>query len=203
MVDEIRIYVEGGGDSKDTKAFLRQGFSQFLADPVSSAREKGIRWQIVMCGTRGAAVDAFRTSVRQRPGVFHILLIDSEGPVAARPWNHLRGRGEWYGEELDDQHCHLMVQCMEAWFVADVDALQAFYGPQFNPNPIPRNPDVELIAKARLTACLKAATRATQKGEYQKIHHAYQILQRINVNTVRHASRHCDRLFVVLETQMH
>ena len=30
MVKEIRIYIEGGGDKKDTKKAIRLGFSEFL-----------------------------------------------------------------------------------------------------------------------------------------------------------------------------
>ena len=32
MVKEIRVYIEGGGDGKNTKALIRQGFSGFLQD---------------------------------------------------------------------------------------------------------------------------------------------------------------------------
>ena len=31
MVNEIRIYAEGGGDGKDTKATIRCGFGEFLS----------------------------------------------------------------------------------------------------------------------------------------------------------------------------
>jgi hypothetical protein len=37
---------------------------------------------------------------------------------------------------------------LEAWFLADKDALKACYGQGFNPNSIPGNPNVEQIAKA-------------------------------------------------------
>lgn len=30
MVNEIRIYIEGGADKKDQKDFIRQGFSKFF-----------------------------------------------------------------------------------------------------------------------------------------------------------------------------
>lgn len=43
MVSEIRVYVEGGGNSKDTRARLREGFSGFLRDLVDKARQKRIR----------------------------------------------------------------------------------------------------------------------------------------------------------------
>jgi len=44
MVTEVRIYAEGGGDKKDTRALLREGFSRFLDSLRKMARSKGIRW---------------------------------------------------------------------------------------------------------------------------------------------------------------
>jgi hypothetical protein len=203
VVREIRIYAEGGGDSKDTKAFLRQGFSIFLRDLVLLARQRGIRWQIVTCGSRNSAIDAFRTAIRENPESFNVLLVDSETPVGGTPWLHLRTRNEWDGGGLPDDHCHLMAQAMEAWFIADVDTLANFYGAGFHRNSLPRNPNVEQIPKAQLEPSLKAASRATQKGEYHKIRHASKLLESININLVRHASGHCERLFTILAAKMH
>ena len=203
MVREIRIYIEGGGDSKDTKAFLRQGFSLFLRDLVLMARQRGIRWQIVTCGSRNSAFDAFRTAIRENPDSFNVLLVDSEAHVETTPWLHLRRRNEWDGGDLLDDHCQLMTQAMEAWFIADVETLADFYGAGFHRNSLPRNPNVEEIAKAQLEPSLRAATRATQKGEYHKIRHASKLLEIVNVNVVRRASRHCDRLFTILVAKMH
>ena len=52
MVKEIRIYIEGGGDDRDTKRQMRQGFSGFLKDLVQIARSKRIKWDIIVCGSR-------------------------------------------------------------------------------------------------------------------------------------------------------
>jgi hypothetical protein len=81
LVTEIRIYVEGGGDSADTKQFLREGFSTFLKGVNSNAREKRIRWHVVMCGGRVATIKAFRTATRQHAEAFNVLLVDSESAV--------------------------------------------------------------------------------------------------------------------------
>jgi hypothetical protein len=202
VVSEIRLYVEGGGDSKDTKAFLRQGFRAFLTDLVSVARAKGIRWQIVMCGARNATFDAFNTSVRQNPKAFNVLVVDAEQEVHATPWAHLQARDHWDPRGTSDEHCHLMTQAMEAWLIADVDALERFYGPGFNRNSIPNRPDIEQVPKANLEPSLKAATRNTQKGEYRKIHHASRLLAILDTALVRRSSRYCDRLFEVLLREM-
>jgi hypothetical protein len=203
VVGEIRVYVEGGGDSKDTKAFLREGFGIFLSGLVSLARSKRIRWQLVMCGSRNATFDAFNTSMRQNPEAFNVLLVDSEAPVTTTPWAHLQARDKWKGGNLHDDHCHLMVQAMEAWFISDVEALAKFYGEGLYRNGIPNSANVELIPKANLEPSLRAATRNTQtKGEYKKILHASKLLGLIDSTKVRARSPHCERLFTVITSKM-
>ena len=49
MTKEIRIYIEGGGDYKDTKRTLRQGFKGSFKDLVL-AREHKVKWNIIVCG---------------------------------------------------------------------------------------------------------------------------------------------------------
>jgi hypothetical protein len=202
LVTEIRIYVEGGGDSADTKQFLREGFSTFLKDLNSKAREKRIRWHLVICGGRVATIDAFKTAIRQHEQAFNVLLVDSESAVQSTPWQHLRARREWDNEQHHDDHCQFMTQAMEAWFVADTDALSRFYREGFRRNAIPGNADVEQIAKDDLEPCLKNATRETTKGVYHKGRHAWQLLKIIDPSRVRRASRHCQRLFDTLTSMM-
>lgn len=199
---EIRIYVEGGGDSADTKQFLREGFSTFLKELNSKAREKCIRWQLVMCGGRVATIDAFRTAIHQHAQAFNVLLVDSESAVQTTPWKHLQGREEWADKHPHDDHCQLMTQAMEAWFVADIEALSHFYGQGFCGNAFPGYEDVERIAKDDLEPCLKSATQHTTKGEYHKGKHAWKLLKIIDPNKVRRASRHCKRLFDTLSGKM-
>ncbi|MGO8819260.1 MAG: DUF4276 family protein [Terriglobia bacterium] len=199
---EIRMYVEGGGDSADTKQFLREGFSTFLNDLNSRARENRIRWHLVMCGGRLAAIDAFRTAIRQHAQAFNVLLVDSESAIQATPWRHLQARGEWDEEQPHDDHCHFMTQAMEAWFVADTKALSQFYGQGFRSAAIPGYADVEQIAKDDLEPCLKNATHDTAKGEYHKGRHAWKLLKIIDPNKVRKASRNCNRLFHTLTTKL-
>lgn len=43
MTNEIRIYIEGGGDSKDGKAEIRKGFGAFLVSLREMARKRRIR----------------------------------------------------------------------------------------------------------------------------------------------------------------
>ena len=203
MVKEIRIYIEGGGDSKDTKAQLRGGFSNFFKELVQVARSKQIKWNITVCGSRNNAFRDFKNALADHPNAFVILLVDSEAPVKQPPWEHLKSRDNWDSPGVDDTHCYLMVQVMEAWFMADIDTLKTFYGQGFKENAIPKNINVETIEKDSLEPSLKAASRDTKsKGEYQKIQHASKLLEMLDVDKVRKASSECDRMFATLTALM-
>jgi len=203
MVKEIRIYIEGGGDGKDTKARLRGGFSFFFKELVQVARSKQIKWNITVCGSRNNAFRDFKNALADRPNAFIILLVDSEAPVKQPPWEHLKLRDNWDSPGVDDTHCYLMVQAMEAWFMADIDTLKRFYGQGFKENAIPKNINVETIEKDSLEPSLKAASRDTKsKGEYQKIQHASKLLEMLDVDKVRKASSECDRIFINLTQLM-
>lgn len=205
MVKEIRIYIEGGGESKDTKARLRRGFSNFFKELVEVAKSKKIKWNITLCGSRNNAFRDFKNALATHPDAFVILLVDSEAPVVKQsPWEHLKSRDNWDAPAgVDETHCYLMVQTMEAWFMADIDTLKKFYGQGFKENAIPKNINVETIDKNLLERSLKAASRGTKsKGEYQKIQHASELLEMLDVDKVRKASSECERLFKTLTELM-
>jgi len=199
MVTQIRIYIEGGGDRSDTKAEVRRGFSKFLEPLRRIAGERRIQWDLIACGSREVAFDRFKSGLRDHPESCCILLVDSEAPVTQGPWKHLEGRDGWKSTTTDEQ-CHLMVHCMESWLIADPSALAEFYGQGFRPNALPRAADVETVAKERIAAALEHATKDTQKGRYHKIRHGPDLLGRLDPARVRQRAKHCDRLFMVLET---
>ena len=91
-----------------------------------------------------------------------------------------------------------MVQTMEAWFLADIDALRQYYGKKLQESAIPKNPNVEEIDKTRLESSLEAATRHTSKGQYHKTRHASKLLELLDVDKVRKASQYCDCFFTTL-----
>lgn len=205
MVKEIRIYIEGGGEGKDTKASLRQGFSSFFKELVQVVQSKKIKWNITLCGSRNNAFRDFKNALATHPDAFVILLVDSEAPVVKQsPWEHLKSRDNWDAPTgVDETHCYLMVQAMEAWFMADIDTLKRFYGQGFKENAIPKKSNVEKIEKDLLEPRLKAASRDTKsKGEYQKIQHASTLLKMLDVDKVRKASSECDRIFTTLTELM-
>ncbi len=200
MVTKVRIYIEGGGDGRETKSSIRQGFSKFLKPLVEIAKSQNIEWNIIMCGSRNNAYRDFRNALTSHPEAFNVLLVDAEASVNTQfPWEHLKFRDNWDRPlGVDDSHCHLMVQTMEAWFISDIATLKTFYGQGFQENAISKNANVETIDKDSLARSLNTATRSTTKGEYQKIKHASKLLQLLDVDKVRKASPSCDRVFTTL-----
>ena len=199
MTREIRIYVEGGGDGRETKARLRQGFSAFLSQLRERARDQNIRWEVVACGSRGSTFRNYKTALDSHPDAFNVLLVDAEAAVISnQPWEHLRTQDNWDNPGVEDKHCHLMVQCMEAWLIADREAIRGYYGQGFQENALPNNPNVEAVDKDRLFDALQNATRNTTKGQYHKTRHGPEILEKVRSDEVRSKSRHCDRLFHTL-----
>lgn len=178
----VKIYVEGGGNSKALKSRCREGFSKFLA----KAGFEGRMPRIVACGSRNKAFGDFCTALDAASfEKFFLLLVDSEGPITSgcSPWTHLKNRS---GDNWDkpsaanDDHVHLMVQCMEAWFLADKDTLKKFYGAGFNIRALPANPNIEMISKCDIFSGLESATTRTSKGRYNKGENSYILLGMIN-----------------------
>ena len=192
----VKIYVEGGGDGNALKRECRRGFSEFFRKAGLDGRMP----RIVACGSRGDAFDDFCTAVRSAAAdQFVMLLVDSEEGVATSdgPWQHVSKRDGWTRPvRARDESLCLMVQCMEAWFVADRDCLRAYYGQGFNVRNLPRRPEVEGIAKADLYAALDRATRNCTKGRYRtrKGRHSFSILSKVNPDAVAAASPHARRM---------
>ncbi len=188
---EVRIYVEGGGDSRDSKEALRRGFRQLF-------HNAGVSVQVVACGRRDKAYKDWKLALDSHSDAVNLLLVDSEGPVTGdtTPWKHLRGT--WDLPLGTEERCHLMVQLMESWFLADPAALSAYYGQHFGVGGLPGRENVEEIPKSDVERSLKRATEKTQKGEYHKIRHAADLLGRIDPARVRKRAPHCERLFKTL-----
>jgi hypothetical protein len=73
--------------------------------------------RIIACGGRDDAFDRFRHAPEEQHA---ILLVDSEGPVATKPWVHLKARDGWDPGAATDDQAQLMVACMERglWRIA-------------------------------------------------------------------------------------
>ena len=196
MVDEIRIYVEGGGDGKNTKAVFHEGMSRFLIELRQMAQAKKTKWKIIVCGSRSSTFRDFCNGNKSNPKATNILLVDSESPVTGSTCSqHLDQQDKWNMSGINGDYVHLMVQVMESWIIADVDALAAYYGNGFNRNAVPGNSNVEAIPKTSIESALNNATKSTKKGKYHKIRHGPDILGQLSVPLVRSKAEHCDKLF--------
>jgi hypothetical protein len=200
-VVNIRIYVEGGGESNALRTRCRRAFSEFLRKGGLEGRMP----RIIACGTRRDAYDAFCTAVLGAENdTFPILLVDSEAPLEARgPWAHLKARDDWdCPANATDDSIHLMVECMEAWFLADRAQLAAFYGQGYSNGSLPNRTDVENIPKSQVLRSLTMATRqARTKGAYDKGAHAFELLGKIDPAIVRKVAPYANRLLVVLASK--
>jgi hypothetical protein len=192
-VNEIRIYVEGGG-GKDSKGWLRVAFTQFLNKARAGDEKSTTTLRVVMCGSRQETYEAFRLGSRDHAESAVLLLVDAEAPVAGTEREHLAAQDRWDLYFAADDSIHLMTEVMESWFVADAKALARFYGQGFAAGSIPKRKNVEEIPKADVEKALKDATRNTQPGTYHKTRHAPKILESLDPATVRARARRCERL---------
>ena len=189
----VKVYVEGGGDGRELRVKCRESFSAFFGKTKLAGRMP----RVISCGARQKTFDRFRTALTKTTNDdFIVLLVDSEEPVRDASWLHLKNCDNWDKPPgATDDNAHLMVQCMEAWFMADKEALAEFFGTGFNEGGLPARPDVEGIPKTDINSGLRLATRqCQQKGEYHKAQHSFAILGRLNPQKVIEASPHARRL---------
>ncbi|MHB8124609.1 MAG: DUF4276 family protein [Desulfitobacteriaceae bacterium] len=163
----VKIYVEGGGDRQLLKSDCRKAFKKFFEKLGFSGRLP----RVIPCGSRNNAYEDFCTSLRSSgcTGELTFLLVDSENSVNPGfqniPWQHLRNRDGWEKPDgATDEQVHLMIECMESWFLADTVALRDFFSQGFNANSLPSNTNIETITKANVLSSLENASRNTQKG---------------------------------------
>ena len=196
----VKIYVEGGGDDEDTITRCRQGFAAYCAKAAPGRS----RPRIVPCGGRNQTFDKFKAAVgSSNASDLCVLLVDSEGAVGATsPTVYLSSRDKWDFSRLKTHHIFLMVQAMEAWFLADRETLAAFYDGGFLPKSLPgASTNIEAVSKDDLESALKKATRrANTKGEYHKINHGAALLALIDPIKVENASPHAARFHQFLRS---
>jgi hypothetical protein len=192
----VCVFVEGGGLQAKTQTACRKAFRLFF-EKVLGDRPKP---RIIASGGRDEAYHDFCRSLEHDPDAFPVLLVDSEDAVAAgkNVRTHLRDREKHWTNAIPDGQVYLMVQCMEAWFLADIPAVEHYYGQGFQASALPPNPNIEQIPKRDVMNGLHNATRATDKGPYHKTKHGFDILERIDPGGVRQRSEHADALFALL-----
>lgn len=205
--DEGRVVliVEGGGDGRnDLKVECRRGFNRLLERAGWSKRMP----RIVAAGSRNNAYSVFagmfEDLLTKRSRELPLLLVDSEGPVStASPWAHVKGRtldGWERPEGAEDDQLHLMVQCMEAWFLADREAMKAFFGKGFRENALPAaTRHLETIPPAEVVQALARAAGGAAKEGYRKGAHSFKLLAVLDPAKIRAASPWAERFFSVVD----
>ena len=194
----IAIYLEGGGQGRDTKRRLRIGMDRFLRELKEQARRKSMHWKVVACGGRDQAFRRWSRGPATARYPVRILLVDAEGPVTGSAVAHLAARDGWTISQADEASVHLMVQTMESWIVADRSALEGYYGPHLLASALPAAANLETVPKDDIQRALEVATRPTGKGEYHKTRHPPGLLGRLDAARVRARCRTCNRLFKVV-----
>lgn len=207
----VKLYVEGGGDAAALKSVCREGFKQFL----EKAGLKGSMPRVVACGGRQDAFESYCTAIEN--GDPAVLLVDSEAPVpgkhqqrdpaAWQPWLYLKQRK---GDSWDkpaagvDADCHLMVQVMESWFLADRETLKNFFGQGFKENSLPAaGKAIESVSKAEVYQSLADATSGCKtKAKYGKGEHSFKLLKLVDPATVTAASPWAARFVAQMKTKM-
>ena len=194
MVSEIRIYLEGAKQ-------LAPAMSQFLSEVRGAAGRKRCRFKVVACRDSATTVKDFCFALDDHPDAWNLLLVDSDGPYSEQLLTTLKQREYWnppHGAGDVNTSVFWMVQVMETWFLADPEALVAYYKAGFRRKALKPNPEVEQIPKDDVLSSLDAATKESSKGRYHKTRHAPQILMRLKPNTVRESAPSCRRLFDAL-----
>ena len=196
----VKLFVEGGGDARSLKRDCREGFRKF----IERAGINGNRFKVVACGDRRKAFNNFKNEPAEADEI-PVLLVDSEDPVTRHgPWQHLKARREDNWDRplgTEDNQCHLLVQSMESWFLADRQTLELFYVQGFQRNALPADPNIEQIPKRDVLAGLNQATRNTSKGRYSKGRHSFYLLGELNPDKVTNASRYAHRFVESLRSR--
>lgn len=189
----VKIYVEGGGDSKELHVRCREGFRKL----IEKAGFQGRMPRIVACGGREATFDAFRTATDIRAN-YPLLLVDSEEPApeTARPddpdhsmaWEHLQARDGWERPaEVADDQAQLMVTCMETWIMADRAALRTVFGASLQESALLPVPDLEQYHRDTVQEALEHATRNCGRDRaYRKGRRSFQALAAVSPATLEH-----------------
>ncbi|HEY3295456.1 MAG TPA: DUF4276 family protein [bacterium] len=194
---QIWINIEGGGQNRSQQIEFREGLEVFFRE----FKEK-VSFRIIPGGSKDNTVSDFKATLASSETAFVVLVVDSDQDVPAKV-NYRQflqtSNPSWNLPELPDEHYHMMVQVMEAWFLADREALRTHYGQRFRENALPSHSKVEQVPKNDIYHGMEAATRETTKGVYQKRKHSAGILKLLDRNRVCAAAPHCKRLFDVLE----
>lgn len=191
---KAQIFVEGGAKgARFLNAACREGFRQFI-----QKLHLRVTPRIVASGGRNDAIHDFQTAIKKKAvDDIVLLLIESEKPVEdIQNPSVIVSLKIPHNQNMDDCVI-LMVTCMETWFVADRETLQAFFGSGFRENALPALPNIEQKLPTDIFACLKRATKECSKN-YEKGAMSYEILIGIRPETVASSCASAERCIQLL-----
>jgi hypothetical protein len=203
----VTVLVEGAGESLALRSIAKKKLGELLKK-LPLARQPRIEFQ----GTRRAAFDRLEIELSKptKDRVF-ILLVDSEEPFTESSdpnekhhrWAHVRNRSEDHWERPDaatDEHLHFMATAMETWIIADKEAIRSRFPKDFRENAIKDIRDWEERSKEEVQDLLRSATgERSWKGCYKKGEISFELLGRVNPQTLRDNCRHANLFFSELE----
>jgi hypothetical protein len=176
-----RVYLEGGGDSKELNARCREGFRKLL-------EKSGFKLRMPRLVASGGRADTFNDFLIAYHGAetYVAMIVDSEDPVAdiEATWDHLRARDGWLRPPgAENEQVVLMTTCMETWIAADREALQEHYGAGLQVTALPPLVNLEQRSRHDIQNQLVNATRATAK-KYTKGAQSFEILGKLDPTTL-------------------
>lgn len=199
----VKIYVEGGGDSKLLHIQCREGFRKLIEKAGFQGRMPGI----VACGGREAAYDAFTTALIVHTD-YPLLLVDSEDPVESADtipdsptaWTHLNARDGWERPAgANNDQAQMMVTCMETWLMADRHALRTTFGAHIQTSAMLPENDLESRSRHEIQDALERATKNCGKDKaYRKGRRSFQVLAALNPETLKVHLPHFERFLKTL-----
>jgi hypothetical protein len=204
----VKVYVEGGGTSKEQQIRCRAGFSKL----IEKAGFVGRMPAIFPSGGRDTTYRDFGISLRNGDDSYSILLVDSEDPVtdadespdSPAAWNHLSSRDGWSKPTgVANDQAQLMVTCMETWILADRRSLRSFFGAKIRPSALLPEHDPELRSREDVQRALENATRGCGRNKmYRKGSKSFQLLAELNPDALKERLPHFRRFLATLDRHL-
>lgn len=180
---KFKIYIEGGGEGEGLDSAFREGWKRFFLAAGLSRQSPGV----VRGGGRDQTFKKFKIAIMNPiPGEIPLLLVDSEGPVAANLsiWTHLKTAWKWdHPDSARDDQAFLMIEVMETWFLADREMLRSYFGQEFIGRHLKDWPTLEKVPKATVLKALRLATAACPRP-YSKGKVSFELLGRLDPSKV-------------------